>query len=148
SLTAWIASRSCVRLMVADARMPRPPAALVADVSRAPATHPIPVCTIGTSQPKSSVTRVCSAGCVMCERAASRRDFAFAQPEWVDLLADEAELVVGRESRRRDLVGATGDDGDNEFEPGRGYDLLEGDAGMQRAHPHRVVGRLEVEHTE
>ena len=29
------------------ARMPRPPAALVADVSRGPATQPMPVCTIG-----------------------------------------------------------------------------------------------------
>ena len=48
-------------VIVADARMPKPPAALVADVSRAPATQPMPVCTIGTSHPNSSVTRVCSA---------------------------------------------------------------------------------------
>ena len=41
--------------------MPSPPAALVADVSRAPATQPIPVCTIGYSTPNSSHARVRSA---------------------------------------------------------------------------------------
>src|SRR5690606_27659095 len=40
------------------ARMPKPPAALVAAVRRAPETHPMPVCTIGRSQPTRSQNRV------------------------------------------------------------------------------------------
>ena len=61
ALTERIAACSSASVIVAEARMPNPPAALVADVSRAPATQPIPVCTTGTSHPNSSVTRVCSA---------------------------------------------------------------------------------------
>ena len=34
-------------VMVTEARMPSPPAALVAAVRRAPDTQPMPVCTIG-----------------------------------------------------------------------------------------------------
>jgi hypothetical protein len=45
--TSCTAATSWSYVIVADARMPRPPAALVADVNRAPATHPMPVCTIG-----------------------------------------------------------------------------------------------------
>ncbi len=40
-------ARAASKVIVADARMPSPPAALVADVRRAPATQPMPVCTIG-----------------------------------------------------------------------------------------------------
>ncbi len=61
SWTSWIASSSWSKVIVADARMPSPPAALVADVSRAPATQPIPVCTIGYCTPNRSHAAVCSA---------------------------------------------------------------------------------------
>ena len=44
--------------MVADAKMPSPPALAVAETSRAPATHPIPVWTTGCSTPTSSVNGV------------------------------------------------------------------------------------------
>ena len=54
SLTDAIAAVSSGTLIVALARMPRPPASLVAAVSRAPATQPMPVCTIGYRTPNSS----------------------------------------------------------------------------------------------
>ena len=38
---------------------------VVAAVSRASETYPIPVCTTGYSMPNSSVTRVLSAGCII-----------------------------------------------------------------------------------
>jgi hypothetical protein len=43
ALTFVTAVRSSSSVMVADAKMPRPPALAVADTSRAPATQPIPV---------------------------------------------------------------------------------------------------------
>ena len=46
-LTFAIAARSSSRVIVADARMPSPPADEVAAVSCAPDTQPMPVCTIG-----------------------------------------------------------------------------------------------------
>ena len=45
--TLSIAAPSSSRVMVAEASIPRPPAAAVAAVRRAPETHPIPVCTSG-----------------------------------------------------------------------------------------------------
>ncbi len=47
SFTPWTASRSWSGVMVTAARMPNPPAALVAAVRLAPDTQPMPVCTIG-----------------------------------------------------------------------------------------------------
>ena len=60
AFTLPIAVANSSSVIVADARMPRPPAFAVADTSRAPATHPIPVCTTGWSMPTNSVRRVCS----------------------------------------------------------------------------------------
>ena len=57
-LTAVTAVRSASIVIVAEPMMPRPPAAEVAAASRAPATKPIPVCTIGYRMPVSSVSRV------------------------------------------------------------------------------------------
>jgi hypothetical protein len=42
-----IAASSSSYVIVAEARMPSPPALDVADVSRGPETQPIPVCTTG-----------------------------------------------------------------------------------------------------
>ena len=61
ALTSAMAARSCGSVIVAEARMPSPPASLVAAVSRAPATQPMPVCTIGWRMPKSWQMRVSSA---------------------------------------------------------------------------------------
>ena len=47
SLTERTAARSSSSVIVTAARMPRPPAALVAAVRRAPDTQPMPVWTIG-----------------------------------------------------------------------------------------------------
>ncbi len=58
SLTARTARRSWSGSMVTAARMPNPPAALVAAVRLAPDTHPIPVWTIGCRHPSRSVRRV------------------------------------------------------------------------------------------
>ena len=58
SRTCW---RSWSGVIVTAARIPKPPAALVAAVSRAPETQPIPVCTTGSSHPTSSQNRVRSA---------------------------------------------------------------------------------------
>jgi hypothetical protein len=64
SFTVWMAVVSSSSVIVTDARIPNPPAALVAAVSDAPDTHPIPVWTIGYRQPVSSQNRVRSAGAV------------------------------------------------------------------------------------
>jgi hypothetical protein len=58
SLTFAIAVASSSMVIVADARIPRPPAFAVADTSRAPATQPIPVCTTGCWMPTSRVSGV------------------------------------------------------------------------------------------
>ena len=56
SFTVRTASRSSPGVIVTAARIPSPPAALVAAVSEAPDTHPIPVWTIGSRTPTSSQT--------------------------------------------------------------------------------------------
>ena len=56
TLVTAVCSSSSV--IVAEARMPRPPALEVADTSRAPATQPMPVWTTGCSMPTSSVSGV------------------------------------------------------------------------------------------
>ena len=58
AFTFLIAVASSSMVIVAEARMPRPPALDVADTSRAPATQPMPVCTTGCSMPISSVSGV------------------------------------------------------------------------------------------
>ena len=93
-------SRSWSKFIVAQARMPSPPAALVADgEARRPATQPMPVCTIGYSTPNSSQTRVCSRGVRQLGTSWSR------EPVRVDDLVDQRELLVGRQpaspARRR-----------------------------------------------
>ena len=45
--TSAMAPASSSSVMVAEARMPRPPASHVAATSRGPATQPMPVCTSG-----------------------------------------------------------------------------------------------------
>ncbi len=47
SRTSPMAETSSGKVMVAEARMPRPPASAVAATSRGPATQPMPVWTIG-----------------------------------------------------------------------------------------------------
>ena len=54
--TFAMAARSSSSVIVALARMPSPPADEVAAVSVAPDTHPMPVCTIGSSTPNPSET--------------------------------------------------------------------------------------------
>src|SRR5438309_1026371 len=58
ALTSRTASSSCSKVMVTAARIPSPPAALVAAVRRGPDTQPIPVCTMGKRMPKRSHARV------------------------------------------------------------------------------------------
>ena len=58
ALTLPMAVANSSSVMVAEARMPSPPALAVADTSRAPATQPIPVWTTGCSTPTSSVSGV------------------------------------------------------------------------------------------
>ena len=58
ALTLVMAAASSSRLMVAEARIPSPPALAVADTSLAPATQPIPVCTTGCSMPTNRVSGV------------------------------------------------------------------------------------------
>ncbi len=56
--TSMIAASSSARLMVAPARMPRPPAFAVPLTSRGPETQPMPVCTTGWRTPTRSVNGV------------------------------------------------------------------------------------------
>ncbi|HEX3462114.1 MAG TPA: hypothetical protein VHT49_14505 [Acidimicrobiales bacterium] len=60
--TSARAADSSSRVMVAEARIPRPPASAVAATNLGPATQPMPVWTIGYSTPTMSQNRVCSAG--------------------------------------------------------------------------------------
>lgn len=57
-LTSRIARSSSSKVIVALARMPSPPAFAVPEVSRAPETQPIPVCTTGCRTPTRSVNGV------------------------------------------------------------------------------------------
>ena len=57
-LTSPIAWSSSSKVIVAEARMPRPPAFAVAETSRGPATQPMPVWTTGWVTPVSSVSGV------------------------------------------------------------------------------------------
>ena len=63
SFTPRTAACICAGVIVTAARIPNPPAALVAAVRLAPDTQPMPVCTIGSRHPTRSQNRVCSAGC-------------------------------------------------------------------------------------
>ena len=92
----------------------------------------------GTSTPNSSQSGVCSVGCVI-----TQRNLGVAQVRRVDDLADEPQLVVGRAG------GSSGtSSGTTSVEAGGLDHVVDGDAGVHRADPHRVVGRLEVEHAE
>src|SRR5262245_31570967 len=62
SLTRPMAAASSSIVMVTAARMPNPPASLVAAVSEAPETQPMPVWTTGSRQPTRSQNRVWSRG--------------------------------------------------------------------------------------
>src|SRR6478736_5314766 len=98
--------------------MPSAPEFAVALTRRAPATQPMPVCTIGTSMPNRSqigvriFMRLRPPALDLACDAATRsgppdlppgwscvRHFLLAQTEGVDDLADPADLVVRRESR-------------------------------------------------
>lgn len=56
--TFAIAVANSSMVIVAEARIPRPPALAVAETSRAPATQPIPVWTTGCSTPTNRVSAV------------------------------------------------------------------------------------------
>ena len=133
ALTLVTAVCSSSSVMVADARMPRPPALEVADTSRAPATQPIPVCTTGCSMPTSSVSGV---------RSLLILYFLVPQRLRVDDLADQLLLVsvgsrVGSAASRpctsNEVFSA---------------DLVGFNTWMQRDRPHLVVRAVEVEHSE
>ena len=72
--------RAVAGVIVTAARIPRPPAALVAAVRRAPDTQPMPVCTIGCSTPSQFAERWCAQRVVHAglspslPRTAARRD--------------------------------------------------------------------------
>jgi hypothetical protein len=61
--TSAMAATNSSNVMVAEARMPKPPASAVAATNLGPATQPMPVCTIGNSTPTNSQKRVWRAGC-------------------------------------------------------------------------------------
>ena len=63
--TSRIAFSSSSNVIVALARMPRPPAFAVPLTSRGPDTQPMPVCTTGWRTPTSSVNGVFSTWGVM-----------------------------------------------------------------------------------
>src|SRR4029079_7369632 len=92
--TSRIACASWSWVIVADARIPSAPAFAVAVTSRAPATQPMPVCTIGTSMPKRSQSGVRR---VITSRR--RRDFLLAEPVRVDDVANPLHFLVGRQPR-------------------------------------------------
>src|SRR5690242_5062786 len=142
SLTFVIALRKSVGLMVAAARMPSPPAAETADVSPGPDTYPIPVATIGQGMPSSSVSLVRINPAPGVPKAAASRQFPVAQPAGVKPAPDQGQLARRREPGHRDLVR------DGQREPGGRDDVADLHARMDRAEPHAVVMRHEVEHRQ
>src|SRR3984957_16814592 len=150
---AWtfpIATASSSSVMVAEARIPSPPALEVAATRRAPATQPIPVCTTGCSMPISSVNGVRSfistaddaEGSEEEEAEQSRAYLSVAQCFRVDDLADQSQLVVGRQPGLVRAVKAV------YVERGVLADLVGRDAGVQRQRPHCAVRPTEVEHAK
>src|SRR2546425_6809173 len=132
SFTSTIAARSSPNVMVPAARMPSPPALLVAATSRGPATQPMPVCTIGYSTPSSSHSRVCNDGFT---GSPPSPHLGPAQVARIEHLADQPELLV-RGRARLLHIGVH-----DQREAGRLRDLVDRHAGMERAQPHGAVGR-------
>ena len=104
----------------------------------APATQPMPVCTIGYVDAE----QVADAR-VQTRRASASGTSWSPQAVRVDDLADQPQLLVGRQ---RGVSGTS--PSIDELEAGGRDDLVDGDARVHRAQPHAVVGRLEVEHAE
>src|SRR4051812_17611643 len=123
--------------MVADARMPSAPAFAVADTRRAPATQPMPVCTIGTSMSNRS-----QIGVRTITPRSRVRDFVFAQAVGVDHGPDPVQLVVGRQPRLLNVAV------DHELESGCRDKFVDGYARMHRPESHAMALRCEVEHTQ
>ena len=120
--------------MVTAARIPKPPAALVAAVSRAPDTQPMPVCTTGSSHPTRSQNRVRS-------RSDTPSDYGLARQggerlrscRAVDLPRTADVVVVGA-----GIAGASAGVGDGRA--GRRRRRARG-RGDRRAPRHRPLGR-------
>ncbi len=133
------------KVSVAAARKPMPPALDVAAVSRAVDTQPMPVCTIGTSMPKRSHAGVCNAGCRSGYNAgpvaAHDGTSSWRRPVGSMMSISASSSLVGA----RDSAHVVGD---HELERRGLDDLVDGHARVDRTQPHRVVGRLEVEHAQ
>src|SRR6516225_5832076 len=141
SLTFFIALRNSVGLIVAAARMPSPPAAETADVSLGPDTYPIPVATMGHPIPASSVSLVrINPAPGEPPGAAVSRQLPVAHPARIQPAADHGQFGRGREPGHRDLAG------DGQQEPGGRGDVVHRNTRMDRAEPHAVVRRREVQH--
>ncbi len=129
--------------------MPRPPACDVAAASLAPATKPMPVCTIGYRMPVSAVSRVGSgsgrAGPGRAGPGAAVRGHASSWSRrrsgssWSRMMASSAavgSLVCGTSSgaaSTKPVASAT-----SETET----------PGMHRPQPHRVLVTAEVQHRQ
>src|SRR6478752_2567256 len=132
SLTSMIAFSSSSKVIVALARMPRPPALAVPTTSRGPDTQPMPVCTTGCGTPTRSVNGVRSSCSVM-------GDLLEAQALRVEHLPDQDQLL-GRGLARGGYVG-----GHLDLEAGRLADLVDGHARVDAEQAHAVVRALDVE---
>ena len=144
--TSAMAAASSSSVMVAEARMPSPPASLVAATRRGPATQPMPVCTRGWRTPTRSHSSVCSAGCSSGRRrrAGVARQVRTSRSRCApgSRTRDELELLGRGQAGLGHVVG------DGEREAGGGHDVLDADAGMVRAQAHGALRRLEVEDAE
>src|SRR3954447_150426 len=96
SLTSRIARSSSSTVIVAPARMPRPPAAAVPLTSRGPDTQPMPVCTTGCRTPTRAVNGVR----ISCSLIG---DLLEAQPPGVEHLPDQGQLLQRRLAGGGDL---------------------------------------------
>src|SRR6195952_1662052 len=134
SAMAWSSSS---KVMVAEARIPSPPALAVPLTRRGPATQPMPVCTTGWRTPASSVSGV-RGSCSI-----TGGDLTLAQLLRVEHLPDQHQLAGGGVAGLGQVAL-----GEADLE-GRGLlHLLDAHAGVHRDEPHRVAGPAEVEDAE
>src|SRR3954452_209602 len=136
SLTSTTAFSSSSIDMVADARIPSPPAFAVPETRRGPETQPMPVCTTGCRTPTRSVNGVRSSCSI------NVRHLLEAQALRVEHLADQDQLLRRRRAGGRHVGRHV------QLEPGRRAHLVDGDAGVHAEQTERVAGALHVEHRQ
>ena len=140
SLTSTMACSSSGSVIVADARMPRPPALAVPLTRLGPETQPMPVWTIGWRTPVSSVSGVDSSWSITVRP--SGRHLPLAEVGRVEQLPDQDQLAGGGLAGLGDVAVRV------DLAPAGLADVLDGHARVDRDEAQGVLGPAEVEDAE